>query len=260
VLLKACLNGSRHPSEHPALPVTPKRIAAEAAAAVAAGAGSVHVHPKDRDGTDTMAPDVVGAVLTETRAAAPGVPVGVTTGAWIGPPELRIRQVGQWDVLPDFASVNWHEPGAVPLAELLLSRGVGVEAGLHRTAAVAAWRAWPHRDRTLRVLIEVVADLPVERGLAVAGELLSALGEDTGGVPVLLHAELTSCWAVFQDAIARGLDTRIGLEDTLTLPDGRIAAGNAELVRVALGLVTRWSTATAGGAGGLPGGGTPEQQ
>jgi uncharacterized protein (DUF849 family) len=233
MLLKACLNGSRHPSEHPALPATPAHIAAEAASAVAAGAGAVHVHPKAADGADTMAPEVVAAVLTEIRSAAPGVPVGVTTGAWIGPPEQRIRHVRQWDVLPDFASVNWHEPGAVPLAELLLDRGVGVEAGLHRTGAVAAWQAWPHRDRTLRVLIEVVADLPAERGLAVAAELLSALDDDTAGVPVLLHGEQTSCWPVLLDAIDRGLDTRIGLEDTVTLPDGRIASGNAELVRVA---------------------------
>jgi uncharacterized protein (DUF849 family) len=36
---------------------------------------------------------------------------------------------------------------------------------------------------------------------------------------------------------AAGVDVRIGLEDVLVLPDGRYAAGNAELVAAALELV-----------------------
>ncbi len=43
------------------------------------------------------------------------------------------------------------------------------------------------------------------------------------------------------DAFARGYDTRIGLEDTLTLPDGRQAADNAALVRVAMDIVAAGS-------------------
>jgi len=35
------------------------------------------------------------------------------------------------------------------------------------------------------------------------------------------------------DAIQRGLDTRVGLEDTLHDPDGRRTAGNEALVRAA---------------------------
>jgi uncharacterized protein (DUF849 family) len=35
-------------------------------------------------------------------------------------------------------------------------------------------------------------------------------------------------------ARARGYATRIGFEDTLTLPDGGVARGNGELVRAAL--------------------------
>ncbi|WP_372504803.1 hypothetical protein [Streptomyces lavenduligriseus] len=43
----------------------------------------------------------------------------------------------------------------------------------------------------------------------------------------------------------------MGLEDTLYLPDGSPAQGNAPLVRVARGLLNRH------GAGGPRGGGTP---
>ncbi|MGW8703036.1 3-keto-5-aminohexanoate cleavage protein [Streptomyces eurythermus] len=48
-----------------------------------------------------------------------------------------------------------------------------------------------------------------------------------------------------------GVDTRVGLEDTLYLPDGSPARGNAPLVRVARGLLHRHGT------GGPRGGGTP---
>lgn len=41
-------------------------------------------------------------------------------------------------MLPDFASVNWHEDGADEVAAALLEIGVGVEAGLwHVDAALA---------------------------------------------------------------------------------------------------------------------------
>jgi uncharacterized protein (DUF849 family) len=44
---------------------------------------------------------------------------------------------------------------------------------------------------------------------------------------------LTAPWPVFAEAVRRGLAGRIGLEDTLVLPDGSPAAGNADLVRAA---------------------------
>lgn len=223
MLLKACVNGPRTPDEHPALPVTPASIAAAAAASVAAGAGAVHVHPKDAAGADTLDAAVVAAVVTAVRAAVPGTPVGVTTGAWAS--SFRAAAVAAWTVLPDFASVNWHEPGSVALASHLLSRGVGVEAGLWTPSSVAAWLAWPSRSSTLRVLLEVMGD-PSE-----AGPLVSALG--TVDVPVLLHGEGPAAWPVLREAARRGLDTRIGLEDTLTLPDGTPAPDNPTLVTAA---------------------------
>jgi uncharacterized protein (DUF849 family) len=44
---------------------------------------------------------------------------------------------------------------------------------------------------------------------------------------------------VLREAYRRGLDARIGLEDTLVLPDGSVAIDNADLVRAALGLLRR---------------------
>jgi uncharacterized protein (DUF849 family) len=233
MLLKACLNGPRRPGDHPALPVTPEAVAADAVAAVAAGATALHVHPKDATGADTLDADAVAAVVAAVRERVPGTPVGVTTGAWAWPdPAARTAAVASWRVLPDFASVNWHEPGAAAVAAALLDRGVGVEAGLWHPDAVAAWRTWPHRGRSVRVLLEVVEDLAPEAAVVHARRLLDALGATA--VPVLLHGEGTSAWPVLREALRRGLDTRIGLEDVLVLPDGGPATGNAALVRAAV--------------------------
>lgn len=114
------------PWEHPALPVTPDELARDAARVRAAGAGAVHVHVKDDHGTDTLD----GAVLAAVRCAVPGMPICVTTGAWTeGDPARRVNAMGAWTSQPDFASVNWHEPGAEQVASALLDRGVKAEAG-----------------------------------------------------------------------------------------------------------------------------------
>jgi uncharacterized protein (DUF849 family) len=236
--LKACLNGPREPSEHPALPVTPAEIAADAAAAVAAGADALHIHPKDAAGHDTLEPDAVAAVLEAVRAAVPGVPVGLTTAAPAAPgPAERIELVRGWTVRPDFASVNWHEPGSPELAETLLGIGVGVEPGLWHPRAVSAWQLWPRRIDNVRILLEITEDLPPDEAVAAARRLVASLGRDTEGIPVLLHGEGTSAWPVFDVAVRGGLQARIGLEDTLVLPDGSPASGNADLVTAARVLI-----------------------
>jgi uncharacterized protein (DUF849 family) len=141
-------------------------------------------------------------------------------------------------VRPDFASVNWHEPGSPELAETLLGIGVGVEPGLWQPAAVSAWRTWPRRADCVRLLLEITEDLPPDAAVAAARLLVASLGpDDAGGIPVLLHGEGTSAWPVFDVAVLEGLQARIGLEDALVLPDGSPASGNADLVTVARVLV-----------------------
>ncbi|PWW24479.1 uncharacterized protein (DUF849 family) [Geodermatophilus normandii] len=231
-MLTACVNGARRPAEHAALPVGPARLAADAAAVAAAGAADVHLHVKDATGADTLAAGPLAEVLSAVRIRAPGLPVGVTTGAWAAPdPADRLAALRSWTVLPDSASVNWHEPGAEEVAELLLRRGVGVEAGLWTPGAVRDWRASRLRDRCTRVLLEL-PDGPGDAASAeLAREMLAALG--AAGVPVQLHGEGTSTWPALREAVRLGLDARIGLEDTLLLPDGSPAAGNAALVAAA---------------------------
>ncbi len=244
-MLQACLNGARRPGDHPLLPVTPEQLAADAVAVRAAGAGGVHLHPKDAAGADTLAAVELAAALTAVRATVPGLPVGVTTGAWAAPdPATRVAAVRSWTVLPDTASVNWHEDGAEAVAAALLDRGVGVEAGLWHAAAVRAWRASPLRDRCCRVLVELPDGPDAVGAEELAVELAAAVGAGPdgwtpGGVPVQLHGEGSSTWPALRCALRWGLDTRIGLEDTLELPDGSPAPGNAALVLAARSLGAR---------------------
>ncbi|HEY5835331.1 3-keto-5-aminohexanoate cleavage protein [Streptomyces sp.] len=238
-MLQVCLNGARDRSVCERLPVTPQELGDAASEAVAAGARAIHIHPKDDGGADTMEPVFVDAAVASVRASAPGIPIGVTTGAWTEPDaRRRAALVRSWSVLPDHASVNWHEEGTEDVATALLETGVGIEAGVFSgTDAIARLRAWPHAHRVLRVLAEV-ADTDPRTAPVTADHLLAELdaadGQGRGARrPVLLHGVDGAAWAVLRMAVARGLDARIGLEDVLLLPDGTPAPDNAALVSAA---------------------------
>lgn len=234
IYVQACLNGARTPDQHPALPVTPERLAADAVAAHRAGARAVHLHPKTQYGVDSLEPDVVAAAVAAVRHAAPGLPLGVTTGFWALPEKhARLATVDAWRLLPDFASVNWHEPGAEALARLLLSKGVGIEAGIFHADAAAAWASSELAEHCLRVMIE----LPADGDTATADELMTAVQKAGSPAAVLLHGYDASCWPLLRHAKSRGLQTRIGMEDTLLMPDGSQAPDNAALITAALGLL-----------------------
>jgi uncharacterized protein (DUF849 family) len=239
VLLKACLNGPRSPAEHQAIPATPGALARDVALVATAGVGAVHFHAKNAAGFDTLEADDLAAALVAARSVRPTVPLGVTTGAWaVADPKERATLVHTWAVLPDFASVNWHEPGAEALTAALLERGIGVEAGLWHEQAVETWLASPHRDDCFRVLLELPDGLDAADSRRNADTLLAAVTEEVRDHSrLLLHGEGSSCWPVLQYAAERGLATRIGLEDTLELPDGSIALDNLALVRAAFEII-----------------------
>lgn len=156
-------------------------------------------------------------------------------------PAERVAAIRRWMVLPEFASVNWHEPGADAVAAALLERGVGVEAGLWHAEAVLAWLASHVRDQCFRVLIELPDGLDAAKTVVEADHLINLIDDGMQGsaadVQVLLHGEGTSCWPALMHAGRRGLSTRIGLEDVLTLPDGDPAPDNASLVTAAIDLL-----------------------
>jgi uncharacterized protein (DUF849 family) len=236
IYVKACINGARTPDQHPNLPVTPEQLAAAALAAHHAGAKAVHLHPKTADGVDSLLPQQVDDAVEAVRHAVPGLPLGVTTGYWALPDaDARLRAVDGWTVRPDFASVNWHEPGAEDLARLLLSKGLGVEVGIFHAEAAESWAASEIAQHCMRVMIELQSN----GDIATADDLLSLVLAVGSPAPVLLHGLDESCWPLLEHAGVRGVQARIGMEDTLRLPDGSTAPDNAALVSAAVQLLSR---------------------
>ena len=226
--IKACLNGGRTRAEHAAVPLTPAELAADAVAVRRAGAFAVHVHPRDGSGAQTMAARACDAAVAAIRAAAPRLPIGLSTSDAIDPdPFARAAAVTAWRQRPDFVSVNLSELGWPGIVRAALHAGIGVEAGLGTPADAAELARGPFTHQVMRVLVEV--DGGAEEARAVA-ELIP------DGVPQLWHGYGSRTWEVIAAAIAAGIDVRVGLEDTLVLPDGSPAADNAELVAAALAL------------------------
>jgi uncharacterized protein (DUF849 family) len=235
MFVKCCLNGATKRSAHPGVPETPAQLAEAAAAAVEAGAAAIHMHPRDASGAESLDGSVISPAVAAVKAAlGEGIGVGVSTGAWFLPdPADRLAAVATWTDLPDFASVNLHEDGAVDLARTLLDMGVGVEAGLWHAEGARILVDSGLTQRCTRLLIEpLVQDLA--GALVLAAEIQDEIAGVAPEVPRLLHGYGVTSWPILDIALDRGLQTRIGLEDIQVLRDGSPAPDNAALVRDAL--------------------------
>jgi uncharacterized protein (DUF849 family) len=225
MLLQACLNGDRSAG----VPRSAVELADASRACVAAGAQSLHAHPRDGEGHESLDASDVAAAVVAMRAAAPGIEISFSTGLWItgGDVETRARLISEWAVLPDLVSINLSEEGWRELADVVTARGIGIEAGL-----------WTGRDAEIlaasgvqvrRVLVEPRSE-NAEEAVAMARDVDAALDRVFVRAPRLHHGVGPATWAVLDAAAPIGREIRIGLEDVLTLPDGRRAPDNAALV------------------------------
>lgn len=230
------------------MPVSPDEQAAAIVDCLKAGATLIHLHIRttsihnefrsdSRDESrqsekESLNATDVARTLLALRAAAPAAPLGISTGAWIMPDAAaRLRAVAGWDVMPDFASVNFNEAGAVELAKLLLARGIAVEVGLSDAKSAEAFRLSGLATRCLRVLLE-----PQEQDVVQALENVHSIERVLEAVtlPRVLHGTEATVWPILDEAIARGYGVRVGLEDSLLMPDGKVAADNVELISEAV--------------------------
>jgi uncharacterized protein (DUF849 family) len=232
-LVYAALNGDR---DHPALPRTPDELAVEARAAVDAGAVSVHLHPYDEDGRQTLEAEPCAAALRAVRAACPGFPISLSTSAEIvADPDERQRLVAGWTELPELVTANQGEEGILDLCELLVARGVGIEAGLLSLGDAQAFVAAGIAGRCVRAMVEPLDPDPAD-AVAHAEAIESVLAEAGVRLEQVHHGDGIASWAVNLRALTRGHGIRTGLEDTPVLPGGRTASGNGELVAAAAAL------------------------
>ena len=234
MLLQACLNGSRPPGDHEALPLTAEELARDAAEVAEAGAVALHVHPRGPDGIESLEPEHCDAAVAALREAAPKLEISLSTGLWItgGDVERRLECVRGWTELPDCVSLNLSEQGWEELGALLAERGILIEIGLWAADHPARLAAAGLARRCRRALVE-----PQETASAIAVATASAIdgGLEREGVALtqLHHGYDFTTWAVLDAAAGRGREVRIGFEDTYSLPDARRAGSNAELVAAA---------------------------
>ncbi len=234
MLIQACLNGSRPPGEHPALPLSAAQLAAAAAQVVAAGAGALHVHPRDDAGQQSLVAIWCDAAVRAIRAACPNTPLGLTTGAFVEPdPVQRLALVRGWSARPDYVSVNFDEPGTAELCQLLIAQGIAIEAGLSNPAGATLLLRLGLANRCVRILLEPDEDDPTA-ALHTSQQITAILDAAGPHAPLLLHGRDATTWPLLRYAIAHSYDTRIGLEDTLHLPNGEPAKDNAQLVAIAV--------------------------
>ena len=236
-MLQACLNGGRDKGFHAATPLTPRELAADARAVVDAGAQQLHIHSRDAAGRESLHPDDTARAIEAIRASVPGIAVGVSTGWWIAPRgRARQQQIQAWQVLPDYVSINLIEEDATEVIDLVLEKGIGVEAGLWSAADAEKFVANPSAGNCLRVLIEI-NEKEFSVGAGAVRQIMEILDRAGIRLPRLLHGLENTMWPFYREALRLGLDARIGLEDGKLLPSGAEAAGNADLIRAARALL-----------------------
>ncbi|MGA8037563.1 MAG: 3-keto-5-aminohexanoate cleavage protein [Candidatus Acidiferrales bacterium] len=233
MLIEVALNGNRSRKEHAAVPQSPAELAAAARDAVAAGASAVHMHVYNSAGVESLDAADVATTTEAVRAAIPKTQFGISTGAWIvNNIALRLEKVMAWGFLIPYVSINFNEEGAVDLARWVVSQGIGIEAGMGTEAAAKQFTRAGLANQCVRAMFE--PEHPdLKEALAEVDKMDATLARVWITTPRLLHGHNTTVWPMVRAAKTRGWQTRIGLEDTLLLPDGSPARDNAALVAAA---------------------------
>jgi uncharacterized protein (DUF849 family) len=237
-MLQACLNGARTRQDHPKVPLSPEELAREAVQVASVGVSELHVHPRGANGAETLDPEATALTLEAIRAKVPGVPIGITTREGIRTDARRgFDQMKAWRVLPNYVSVNLNEADAPQIIALMLEKGIGVEAGLATVADAERFVALPSLKDCLRVLVEIDFEPDVAKAVKLADDIMGVLKENRIALPILLHGFEDSVWPLYRKSLALKIDARLGFEDSVHLPDGRVAADNRDIIVAAHALI-----------------------
>lgn len=236
-------NGARRGKEdHPAIPLTPEELAADAAACAAAGATAIHLHARDASGAHTLDPDVCRRFLDAVReAVGERMVVQLTTEA-VGryTPEDQMRLMRE--LRPEAVSLAPRElagdaeeppPAVRSFLDWMAETGISPQYILYAPDEVARFQRW--RERGLipqpRPFVLFVLGRYLAEGESVEPRaLLPFLERHPSDCPWAVCAfgrEETACLLL---AAMLGGHVRVGFENSLWHGNGGLAAGNAEKV------------------------------
>jgi len=240
----------------PAIPYTPPEIAEEARRAAEAGAAIVHIHARTPEGGPDWSLDTFREILAEIRART-DVIVNFSTGAVGIPPEERIAHVR--DLRPEMAALNMGSMNyalysrsrkeivvdhvfANPFRDIrffletMKSAGVRPEMECFDSG---------HIGNTAPLIDMGVLEPPLQFSLimGVLGGIPGSvrnLVHQVGSLPAGSHWQVIGVgldqWPLAAAAIGLGGNVRVGLEDNFYLEEGKMAAGNGELVEKAVAM------------------------
>ena len=253
VVVAVAITGSvPRKKDNPAVPVTPAEQVESAHEAFEAGATLVHIHVRNPDESSSSDPALFARVQEGVRRHCPGMIVQFSTG---GRGRDQAARGSSLALRPDMASlstgsVNFptivYENSAALVESLAMGmrdNGVLPEIeifdlshlhGARRLLDAGLMGARPH----VQFVMGVRNAMPAEEHLLdiLLGELRRALpGATWTAAGIGANQSRVMEWA-----LARGADAvRTGLEDNVRVSRERLAASNAELVRIAVDAAAR---------------------
>lgn len=236
--------GRRTKADHPALPMTAAELAEAAAQCAEAGASMIHVHVRDRAGRHVLDAETYGDVIRAIRSAVGDRLVLQITSEALGQYGRADQMAAVRAVRPEAVSLALRELAPTPEAEPEFLAFLGElrrqqiipqiilydPAEAVRLADLRARGLLPFEDvPVLYVLGRYTVDQTSR-----PRDLLPFLGE---GQPRFAHWMICAFGrhevACVTAAALLGGHARVGFENNLLLPDGRVAPGNAALVGAA---------------------------
>jgi len=253
VVIAVAITGSL-PSkkENPAVPITPSEQIESTHEAFEAGATLVHIHVRDTEGQSASAPERFAEVQEGVRKHCPGMIVQFSTGGrgrgaeergsalplrpdmaslatgsvnfpssiYENPPQLideLARMMLELDIKPE---VEVFDLAMLYNARDLVDRGL-LREPVHLQFVMGLRNALPPRRRALEFMVSELTELMPTATWTAAG-----IGR---------HQRELQRWA-----LELGGHLRTGLEDNLKASKDRLAASNAELVRMAVELAAEY--------------------
>ncbi len=231
MLIKIALNGARPKEQSAFLPITTSEIEEEVRILYENGNKVFHIHCYDENGTESLKPNDVNKLVSAVKNISSEIQIGISSGDWIEPDlEIRKTNISEWEILPDFVSVNFIEEDALEISGLLLSKGVKIEAGLNEKKAAEIFVKSEFINKCYRILIEPESE-EINSALKTIDEIEEILNNYFVKTPRLLHGFNEVVWNILKEAKKRGYDSRIGMEDTIFLENGELAKSNYELLK-----------------------------
>jgi len=251
-IITCALTGGIHGKEaNPNLPEQPDEIVEQGIAAWEAGAAVLHIHARDRDGRNTMDPEIYREIHGQLCERTDAV-VQLTTG---GSPRLAVgERINTVYLCPEMCSLNLgilnffiageqvffpnHRDDIERFATEMAARGVVPEFEIYSSVMLEeAAHLLTLNILTAPYAVNFVLNTPTQGGqrgtpqnLLDMAQRLSDLPVDPSDLRVTVSSMGATQLPITTMALAMGFNARVGLEDNVFFRRGELASSNAQLV------------------------------